>query len=469
MPESASATDLTDITALPAVSETLVVPVPDSLPAVLTRDHRYLVSTLANIKLSEAPDEFIQPAYKCGPASFVIIEGDAPTEAVVGTFLNEAIKPVVRPLSRKLTCELHGHMVFVTLEKPQNLCLDFKGDSLYLFHVPGGLTPPTADVIRFTPGAVHEAGVIHLKSGQTLWIEPGAIVRAQVRASCASDVHIGGGGILVGNVQKEGYDSKMVVFDRCNNVTISDITMVAPLSWMVTLGGCEDVIVRNLHQIGEVISSDGIDIVGSKNVRVEGGLLRNNDDCVAIKSFDLSETCPPMEMWGRWDQSPRNVRISGLIAANDRAGNGLEIGHELRTESVSDVVFENIDILHVHGHGAPLSVNLGDRATISDVTFRNIRIEHYYDKLVSVRIMKSRFNTDESRGHIKGVRFEDVSVVDSEYNPGYSIAIIGGWDEDHTVEGLEFHNFTSGDRTILSNGDWDLYTRFAGPIQYTSD
>lgn len=454
---------------MPKLAETLVVPVPDSLPAVLTRDHRYLVSTLANIKLSEAPDEFIQPAYRFGPASFVIIEGDASTEAVIGTFLNEAIKPVVRPLSRGLDCELHGHMVFLTLEKPQNLCLDFQGESLYLFHIPSNLTPPTEDVIRFAPGPVHEAGVIHLKSGQTLWIEPGAIVRAQVRASCASNVHIGGGGILVGNVQNEGYDSKMVVFDRCTNVSISDITMVAPLSWMVTLGGCDDVVVRNLHQIGEVISSDGIDIVGSTNVRVEGGLLRNNDDCIAIKSFDLSESCPPMELWGRWDASPRNIRVSELIAANDRAGNGLEIGHELRTDSVSDVVFEDIDILHVHGHGAPLSVNLGDRATISDVTFRNIRIEHYYDKLVSVRIMKSRFNTDASRGHIKGVRFENVSVMESEYNPGYSIAVIGGWDASHTVEGLAFHNFSLGDRTILSNDDWDLYTRFAGPIAYSSD
>ena len=80
-----------------------------------------------------------------------------------------------------------------------------------------------------------------------------------------------------------------IVFNRCKGVTVRDITMIHPSGWMLLPGACEDVEIFNLKQIGEVVCSDGIDLVGSKRVHIHNCFLRNNDDCVVIKAFVESE------------------------------------------------------------------------------------------------------------------------------------------------------------------------------------
>ncbi|MCX7799179.1 MAG: glycosyl hydrolase family 28 protein [Fimbriimonadales bacterium] len=277
-------------------------------------------------------------------------------------------------------------------------------------------------------------------------------------------MHVGGGGVLDGGWGEIEADwGRMAIFDRCTHATISDLTVVRPRTWMVTVGGCEDAEVRNLHEIGACVGSDGVDIVGCRRVRVRGGLLRNNDDCVAIKAF---HTQMAGEGWFDWSQDVRDVVVEDLAVANDSAGNALEIGHELRTDSVSDVVFRNLDILHVHGHGAPFSINCGDRATVRDVLFEDIRVEHHYDKLLNLRVMRSRFNQDEERGCIRGVTFRNVRVQQEAYNPGYTVSLIGGWDERHRVEDVLFEDFLLGGRKATSLQDLEAYTRHVGSIRF---
>ena len=368
------------------------------------------------------------------------------------------------PGSLGLACEVDGHAVRFRLERGRNVALEVDGRWLYLFHVEPS-EPPTRDVLRFESGAVHRAGVIELRSGQTLWIEPGAIVQGVVRARGAENAHIGGGGVLdCGGGELPADWGRMVILDGCRGCTISDVTLVRPRTWMVTLGGCEDVEVRNLHEIGSCVGSDGIDVVGSRRVRVVGGLLRNNDDCLVVKAFDPRPWMP--DVAGDWSQDVRDVVFEGLTVANDAAGNGLEIGHELRTDSVSGITFRDIDILHVHGHGAPFSINCGDHATVSDVLYEDVRVWHHYDKLVSLRVMRSRFNKDEERGRIRGVTFRKVRVREQPYNPGYTISVIGGWDESHRVEGVLFEDFRLGDRPVRSLMDLDAYVRHIGEVRF---
>ena len=54
--------------------------------------------------------------------------------------------------------------------------------------------------------------------------------------------------------------------------------------WCVALFGCSDASVPNVKQICHRENSDGIDIVNSQDVLVDGCFLRNNDDEVCVKT-----------------------------------------------------------------------------------------------------------------------------------------------------------------------------------------
>lgn len=138
----------------------------------------------------------------------------------------------------------------------------------------------------------------------------------------------------------------------------------------------------------------------------------------------------------------------------------------MRTPLIRNITFRDCDSLHCHGHGAVFSIHAGDRATVSNVLFEDMRVEHYYDKLVDLRVMKSQFNRDDQRGQIRDVTFRNVDVLQSRSNPGYSISLIGGWDKDHTVDGVLFENFTLGGKRVTSADDLDLHIKHAANIQF---
>lgn len=119
-------------------------------------------------------------------------------------------------------------------------------------------------------------------------IEGGAILRTRIVTSNAEHVNIRGHGIFDGSYFRREWGDRVpsIVLDHCRHVTVRDITMIRPSGWMLLLGACEDVEVVNFKQVGEVVNSDGIDIVGSKRVHVHDCFLRITtryaDDIVSV-------------------------------------------------------------------------------------------------------------------------------------------------------------------------------------------
>ena len=214
----------------------------------------------------------------------------------------------------------------------------------------------------------------------------------------------------------------MLNFTECKNIMLRDFSLIGPRSWMVVLVDCDDCLLDGVNVIGTAINSDGVDIVGSRNVTVQNGFFRNNDDCIAIKS------------WGR---DVQNVRICGNVFWNDLYGNGLEIGYETRCESISDIVFEDNDIIHVI-QGATMSIHLGDRASVSNVRFRDIRVEDSDGLLVEMFIRETNYSQDAERGHIRDVTIEDIQIVGGQLG---GIAITG-YDAEHRVEEVSVSGIT---------------------------
>lgn len=384
----------------------------------------------------------------------VVIETQAPIQ-----------KAFVRPLSRGVVPVVEGHRLTFDLPGAVNLCVEIAGlKTLFLYANAPERERPAPDapgVHFFAAGKVYEVGELHLGSGETLYIEEGAIVRGCVRARDAQGVRIAGRGVLDGG--GTGSPGRMVLFDGCEDVRVADIIMIQPKSWMLVLGGCRGVSVSGLKEIGEVVTSDGIDVVGSRDVHIEGCCLRNNDDCIAIKARNITGDPTRDDVWQR---DVENVLVERCVFWNDRAGNAMEIGFELRAARVANIVFRDCDVLCVHGFGAVFSIHNGDRATVEDVLWENIRVEHYYDRLVDFRIVLARYSRDPERGSIRRIRLKNIRVMNSPYNPGSSVSLIGGYDARHPVGEVDFEDLYLNDKKVLSPDDIDLLTRHADHITF---
>jgi hypothetical protein len=374
-------------------------------------------------------------------------------------------KVVIRPLRCAVNPAIEGRIIRFTLEEPKHLMIDIEGQIPLLFYGNSIETdfPSESDpnVRFFKAGTVYCVDEIRLKDNETLYIEAGAVVKGCVRATGARGVTIRGQGILDGNCPATTAKRKMILLEGCEDVTVRDIVMIEPSTWMLVFAGCRGVVIRNLKEIGECVCSDGIDVVGSRDVLIEGCFLKNNDDCIVIKSLQSPEATVD------WIHDVVNVTVSNCVLMNDRAGNATEIGHELRTGSIRNITFRDCDILHVHGSGAAFSIHNGDHGTVSDVCYENIRIEHCWDKLVDFRIMRSRYNPGTARGQVRNISLKNVEWMRATVNEGYTISVIGGWDAQHTIECVSFENFTINGVKANNADDLDIFTKHAHGITFS--
>ncbi len=439
----------------------------------MMKPHRYPANTpphAIGLNLSAEGHELDLRRHEA--ADFTSFECDGPVEITATLTDSTPDGPILlRPLRHGVNVEStsDGNVRFM-LPGPGYYQLDIPGRPvLYLYALALAAPAPEGPQVRcFVTGQVHEVGAITLTDGDTLWIEPGAVVRGHVICRNARNVRIGGGGLLQGALwpdQRKRCDN--ILFAHCQDVLIEDILLTTEDYWMIHLGRCDNVRIHRVREIGSGMSTDGIDIVGSRNVTISGCCLHNGDDNIVLKAIDFSANLSQAGVPGEDFAAPvENIRVSDCVFHNIHGGTAMEIGYEIRTSHIRDVRFENIDVLAVHEFGSVFGIHNGDRATVEDIHWRDIRVEHHYDKLVDFRVLKSRWNFDTEHGHIRNVTLTDIQVFPSIYNPGYTLSVMAGFGADHPVENIHFKNFRLGAIHVLNSDQLDLVTRHAHHITF---
>ncbi|MFN4245116.1 MAG: glycosyl hydrolase family 28 protein, partial [Brevinematia bacterium] len=143
-------------------------------------------------------------------------------------------------------------------------------------------------------------------------------------------------------------------FDNCQGINIEGITSIHPRLMTTVLGGSQTAQVSWLHALSEMLSTDGVDIIGSSDVLIQNCFFATNDDCVALKAANWSYT--PADGIGYCRHNVERVQVRGCTILNRGSGNALEIGHETSCDHINNVVFEDCDILAKHGYGAVFGV-----------------------------------------------------------------------------------------------------------------
>ena len=399
--------------------------------------------------------------HDCQVGSIVAFEVSQSTEVWIHSFGTSA-QPTVRPVRLGLGAVARDAGFQLTISGPQNLYIEF-GEGvlpLFLFANPPESNRPDPDdpkVHFFEAGKVHEPGQIELKDDETLYLEGGAVVRGSIYAH-GTGISIRGHGVIDATGLPE-HSVRLIVFDGCRDVKVEGLITIGTPSWNLVLGACQRVEIDNVKLIGWVVSSDGIDVVGSRDVTIRNCFLRNNDDCVAIKAVHYQQ---PNEHRTDWRQDVERILIEQCTLYNDRAGNVMEIGYDTQTEWIRDITFRDIDVLAGHGEGGVFTIHNGDRATVTGVLYENIRDEHFYDKLIDFRIMNSRCSKDIERGRIQNVRFRNIQTVEDRYN---CISLMGGFDDSHEIENVVIEDFKMGQRRLECVDELGLYVKHATGVK----
>lgn len=377
----------------------------------------------------------------------------------------EAVKAVkVLPTSFAVAPKIDGNSIVIALDEPKNLTIEVNGDwheSLHIFANPFEEQIPDPDdpnVIYFGPG-VHDVTSVAVGDSTTVYIAGGAYLRCgsdaaekevELRGTKrkppsffleGTNITVRGRGIIDQSAIPRANRRYTIFAQHSRDIKIEGVTICDPSHWTVPIQGSDQIHVDNIKILGWRGNSDGVDISNSRDVLVENCFMRTLDDAVVIKSFK-----------GRGEV--RNVHTRKCVVWNELA-HSLSIGAEVH-ENVSEVLFEDCDVIHDVGRETALRVYHCDDAIISDVTFQNIRIEEAR-RLISCWIGKTRWTETEERGNIRNVTFRDIQATSapidtsltgfqdgSDWKPyiirDHASMELIGFDEGHTVEGVLFDN-----------------------------
>lgn len=383
------------------------------------------------------------PVYHTAEADYAILVvcDDAPQRVQVRIRENFE-RLVIRPLKER-DYTLENGTLTLTMRAGDKWSVELDGDLIRpLFLLCSRYIPKPADANHvFAAGTVTFIGDMELASGDTVYLEAGAIVHGSFRADHAEGITITGNGLLVGSLLHEPEPAPrrlMMRFLACQNVQVSGVTLVDGPCWHVVPIACRQVTVRDVNIITLKMCGDGIDVVGSEDVLIEGCFIRTNDDCIVVKANRYDD---PMGC-----KDARNILARDCVLWNAKCGNAMEIGYETSCTEICDVTFEHIAVIHCQlegwQSGGVFTIHNGDRGHVHRIQYRHITVEDAQEKLVDFKILCSKYSVDLQRGQISDIAFEHIHVVEGPFPP----SIIRGYEselaEKHVVSDIRFRDFT---------------------------
>lgn len=318
--------------------------------------------------------------------------------------------------------------VAVDIQRPCHLSFESDGrkGALHLF-ADEPVTPPpqTKDVVYYGPGEhVLDPVELNLRSGQTLFLDEGAVLYGRVSAS-GENISILGSGTISGRRFQRFKGPKGLGFLRIHhatNMTIRGVAIAAPNGWSVAVRKCDHVLFDDVRILGgNMINDDGIDLVNSRNVTIRRSFIRTQDDNICTKGICYPvrpEDGPPVE----------NVRVEDCELWCDGA-NTFRFGFECDAPYMKGVVVRDVDILHfsplpnppiahIWSH-AIFKIQTSDGMLFSDLDVKGVRV-HADGNDINLVIAEPRPTWVPREGFkrhyytrggaIRNCRFEDISV-----------------------------------------------------------
>lgn len=351
---------------------------------------------------------------------------------------NGTIREVdIRPLNNNIRYRQTKNAIMFKLDKPQYLSVEFNGDRLHNLHL--FANPLETEVYKeaengvmyFGPG-VHRPldlpnNQIRIPANTTVYLAPGAVLKAKLLVDGVENVRIIGRGIL-------DHPIRGIEVTNAKNVTIDGITVVNPEHYTVFGAGTEGLTVKNLKSFSCKGWSDGVDLMCCRDVLIENVFLRNSDDCIALYNH----------RWNWWGGSA-NITVQNSVLWADIA-HPINIGGHGDSESpigevIENLTFRQIDILE-HDEDDVLyqgcmAIDCGDKNLVRNVLFEDIRVESIQEgRLFHLNIRFNKKYDKAPGGGIEDVTFRNITYDGVGENP----SLIKGIDSNRKVKNVLFEN-----------------------------
>jgi len=348
----------------------------------------------------------------------------------------------VRPASAGIKPRVgRDGLVYLTLDRPANLSVEFDGDRLHNLHIlagrPDAPPQPGPSVVIYEPG-LHKppAGSTHfpVRSGQTIYVAGGAVLQGEFRLEGLVNVRIYGRGIID---RQQGQFS----VHKSRNVTVEGLTFINSKHGTINCSQSRGVRFLDLKAFSAGQWSDGINVFACDGVEVDRAFIRTSDDSIAVYATRAGAV-----------GDTRNVRVENSTFWPDVA-HAMFIGlhGDSQTPNVlEDIAFSNIDVLELDEdepeYEGAMAISAGDSNLVRNVRFSDVRVEHIQEgKLFNVRVVyNEKYGTSPGKG-VEDVVFRNISYTGAG-SP--SASLIAGYDEGRRVRGVVFDNVTIGGRKL---------------------
>ena len=344
----------------------------------------------------------------------------------------------IRPNSYGIKAAQEGNTLTFSLDRPRYLSVEINGNiyqNLQIF-ADNVLEKPKVkkkDLMYFGSG-IHDfkGDSIHIPSGKTVFIDPGAVIKGWISTYGSKDVKILGRGI----VMPGHHEGIMVRYSK--NVYID-----GPLTTQLPIGGSDSVTVKNCKVMSWYGWGDGFNIFACNNIHQEHLFARTSDDCSTIY-------CTRKNYHG----GCQNITIKDCVYWADVA-HPIMIGLHSETpenEDITNVLYEDIDILeHAENqidYQGCIGINNGDNILVKGITFQNFNIENIRKgMLFNIRVcFNKKYCSAPGRG-IEDITLRNIAYTGEQPNMG----IIAGYDESRKVKNIHFENFTINGKLISDN------------------
>jgi len=375
-------------------------------------------------RVSKFPINQVWPGYQrpvnqTEIASFAYFDMDGEVEIRINS--TREIKTLdIRPTEYAIKPTIEGRVITIKISKPMQFTVEVNGyhNAMHIFANPVEkikINKADPKVHYFGPG-VHEAGIINVKSDETVFIDGGAVVYGTINSENATNVKIFGRGILDASKIARGEAPHMVNLKKVVNASVTGIILRDPHFWALTTTSCDSVTIDNIKMIGLWrYNSDGIDIVNCKNVIIRNSFIRAYDDNIVIRGtkgpykegFNIIE----------------NIAVDSCVLWNDW-GRALEIGASTVADTIKNISFSNCYIPHFTS--VAMDIQNCDRGTVKNIRFEDISIEGQisdsltlgtlpiftkaWGKIIVLGIYGSFYSSDTTRGQIDHIYFNDIRL-----------------------------------------------------------
>lgn len=200
------------------------------------------------------------------------------------------------------------------------------------------------------------------------------------------DVVIYGEGMINGNASKENwwkspkdykdvFRPRLFFINRCKNITLQGVTCCNSPAWTLHPYFSENLKFLDLEVLNPSDSpnTDGLDPESCKNVDILGVRFSLGDDCIAVKSGKIY-------MGKKYKTPSENIRIRQCLMEDGHGAVtlGSEMAGGVVNLTVEDCIFRHTD----RGLRIKTRRGRGKDAILSNITFRNLTLDHVMTPLV---------------------------------------------------------------------------------------